>query len=49
LKFEFSLKPDENRKGIFLILNGYLAETELGPRAQRTFGLLRPSHSVEPA
>jgi hypothetical protein len=30
----------KNRKGFFLILNGYWAETELGSRAQRAFGLL---------
>jgi hypothetical protein len=36
----------KNRK-CFFILNGFSAETELGPRAQRALGLSRPGHIYE--
>jgi hypothetical protein len=37
----------KNKKREFLILNGYGAETELDPRAQRVFGLLRPGQEAD--
>jgi hypothetical protein len=39
----------KNKKVIFLFLNGFWAETELGPCAQRALGLLWPDHSAKQA
>jgi hypothetical protein len=49
---QFMLAPQvQHAPGLALlrvkILNGYWAETELGPHAQRAFGLPRPGHRAE--